>query len=102
MQGLAIRLARSLNRLAGRTGKVFSDRFHSLVLKTLREVANAIRYVLENFRHHLREDVGPEGVGGTTGPAQARRSAPLEHGSCERPAASPEALRGRLLGSSPA
>src|SRR6267143_955764 len=72
--------------------------FHPHVLKTLREVANAIRYVLENFRHHLREDVAPEGVGGTTGPAQARRSAPLEHGSCERPAASPEALRGRLLG----
>ena len=62
MQGLAIRLARSLNRLAGRIGKVFSDRFHSHVLKTLREVANAIRYVLENFRHHLREDVAPEGV----------------------------------------
>src|SRR6266446_445464 len=62
IQGLAIRLARALNRLAGRTGKVFSDRFHAHVLKTMREVANAVRYVLENFRHHLREDVAPQGA----------------------------------------
>jgi len=40
IQGLAVRLARALNRLAGRTGKVFSDRFHAHVLKTMREVAN--------------------------------------------------------------
>jgi hypothetical protein len=25
-------------------------------------VAYAVRYVLENFRHHLREDVAPRGV----------------------------------------
>jgi hypothetical protein len=55
-------MARALNRLAARTGKFFSDRCHSNVLKTLREVANAIRYVLENFRRHLREDVAPLGV----------------------------------------
>jgi putative transposase len=62
VQGLAIRLARSLNRLAGRKGKVFADRFHAHVLKALREVKNAIDYVLENFRHHLREDVAPKGT----------------------------------------
>jgi REP element-mobilizing transposase RayT len=62
MQGLAIRLARALNRLSRRTGKVFADRFHSVVMKSLRQVANAIRYVLENFRHHLREDVAPQGI----------------------------------------
>src|SRR6267143_6585801 len=49
-------------RGAGRTGKAFSDRFHAHVLKTMREVANAVRYVLENFRHHLREDVAPQGA----------------------------------------
>src|SRR2546429_7133445 len=32
------------------------------VLKTLREVANAVRYALENFRHHFREDVAPQGA----------------------------------------
>src|SRR5712691_2581760 len=49
VQGLAIRLARALNRLAARRGKVFADRFHAHVMKALREVANAVRYVIENF-----------------------------------------------------
>jgi REP element-mobilizing transposase RayT len=62
IQGLAIRMARALNHLNGRRGKVFSDRFHSQVLKALRQVAYAVRYVVENFRHHLREDVAPDGV----------------------------------------
>ena len=59
IQGLAVRLARALNRLASRTGKVFADRYHVHVLRSLREVRNALPYVLENFRHHLREDVAP-------------------------------------------
>jgi len=62
VQGLAIRLARALNRIAGRVGRVFADRFHAHVMKALGEVANAVRYVLENVRHHLREDVAPEGA----------------------------------------
>ena len=62
MQGLAIRIARALNRLSGRTGRVFADRFHSVIMESLRQVASAIRYVLENFRHHLREDVAPRGI----------------------------------------
>src|SRR5438067_813645 len=62
INGLAVRLARALNRLAGRNGKVFLDRDHAHVLKTPREVRNAVRYVLENFRHHLREDVAPAGA----------------------------------------
>jgi putative transposase len=62
IQGLAVRLARALNRVARRAGKVFSDRFHAHVLKTLREVVYAVRYLLENFRHHLREDIAPRGV----------------------------------------
>jgi REP element-mobilizing transposase RayT len=51
VQGLAIRLARALNRIAGRGGKVFADRFHAHVMKTLREVVYAVRYVIENVRH---------------------------------------------------
>jgi len=62
MQGLAIRIARALNRIGRRTGKVFSDRFHMHVLEGLRKVKYAVRYVLQNFRHHLREDVAPTGV----------------------------------------
>ena len=62
IQGLSVRLAKTLNRLAARSGKVFLDRYHAHVLKTPREVRNAVRYVVENFRHHLREDVAPSGA----------------------------------------
>ncbi len=34
MQGLSVRLAKGLNRLMGRHGKVFADRFHAHVLRT--------------------------------------------------------------------
>ena len=61
VQGLAIRLARALNRVAHRKGKAFADRYHGRVLRTRLEVALAIRYILQNFRHHLREDVAPRG-----------------------------------------
>ena len=52
MQGLAIRIARSLNRLMGRTGRVFSDRYHARILKSPREVRHALSYVLCNARRH--------------------------------------------------
>src|SRR3989442_11957483 len=48
--GLTIRIARAINRAVGRRGKVFADRYHAHILSTRREVANALRYVLENFR----------------------------------------------------
>ena len=61
VQGLAVRLARSLNRAGSRRGRVFADRYHAHVLASRREVARALRYILENFRHHLLEDVAPRG-----------------------------------------
>ena len=61
-QGLAIRIARAINRAQGRQGKVFSDRYHARALATRREVVNALRYILENYRHHLRADVAPKGA----------------------------------------
>jgi putative transposase len=57
MQGLLIRLAIALNRLAKRHGKVFPDRYHGHVLRSRREVAHAVRYVLGNYRHHTLETV---------------------------------------------
>jgi putative transposase len=50
--GLATRIARRLNRLLGRRGKVFADRFHLRALRTPREVRRAIVYVLLNVRKH--------------------------------------------------
>jgi putative transposase len=55
MQGLAVRVARRLNARLGRRGAVFADRYHAHILGTRREVANAIRYVVGNYRHHTRE-----------------------------------------------
>jgi putative transposase len=55
MQSIAIRLAMRLNRLAGRHGRVFADRYHARVLESPRQVANTLRYVFENYRKHARE-----------------------------------------------
>ena len=55
MQGLAIRIAKTLNRLFARDGKVWADRYHSHVLRARREVANVLRYVLGNFARHARQ-----------------------------------------------
>ena len=52
MQGLEVRLARRLNRFFQRRGALFSDRYHSRVLRSPREVRNALRYVLLNYRQH--------------------------------------------------
>jgi putative transposase len=55
MQSVAIRLAMRLNRLAGRHGRVFADRYHARILESPRQVANTLRYVFENYRKHARE-----------------------------------------------
>ncbi len=57
MRGLAIRLARAINRVLARRGSVWADRYHARALTTPREVRAALVYVLMNHRKH-------EGVGG--------------------------------------
>ncbi len=52
MKSIAARLARAVNRVAGRTGKVLADRYHVRMLPTPREVRAALRYVLLNARRH--------------------------------------------------
>ena len=52
MAGLAVRIARSLNRLWKRVGRVFADRYHSRILETPRAVRNALLYLLQNARKH--------------------------------------------------
>jgi hypothetical protein len=58
MQGLAIRAAKAINRAIGRHGQVWSDRYHARALATPREVRNALVYVLQNWRKHLRSADG--------------------------------------------
>ena len=52
LQGLKVRIARALNRLWARRGRVFFERYHEHVLKTPREVYNALLYLFENARRH--------------------------------------------------
>ena len=54
VRGLAIRVAKAVNRALGRAGRVWGDGYHARMLRTPREVRNALVYVLNNFRKHLR------------------------------------------------
>jgi hypothetical protein len=53
VRGLAIRVAKAINRALGRHGRVWGDRYHAHLLRTPREVRNALVYVLNNFRKHM-------------------------------------------------
>ena len=52
MQGLGVRVARGLNRMMDRRGRVFADRYHGHVLRTPTEVKRAVHYVRNNFAKH--------------------------------------------------
>ncbi len=54
MQGLGVRIARAVNRAAGREGRVFADHYFARELKTPAEVRRAVRYVLDNRMVHAR------------------------------------------------
>ena len=53
MQGLSIRIAKSLNALMGRSGRIFDDHYDGRLLKTPTELVRAIAYVLRNLEHHF-------------------------------------------------
>jgi hypothetical protein len=52
MKSISGRIAKGLNRLMRRAGRVFTDRYHAHVLRTPGEVRNAIAYVVGNFASH--------------------------------------------------
>jgi hypothetical protein len=52
MRGLAIRVARAVNRSLGRRGRVWDSRYHARPLTTPRAVRHALVYVLMNFKKH--------------------------------------------------
>jgi REP element-mobilizing transposase RayT len=52
MNGLLVRLAKNLNRLWKRRGKVFPDRYHEERITTPTQARNALRYVLNNAQKH--------------------------------------------------
>ena len=52
MQGLEISFAKRINRVLGRKGKVFADRFHAVQITSPRQMRNALCYVMNNARRH--------------------------------------------------
>jgi REP element-mobilizing transposase RayT len=61
MMSIGTRLARAVNRVFGRTGRVLADRYHARPITTPREARNALAYVLLNVRKHLVRDGVPLG-----------------------------------------
>ncbi len=55
VRALTIRIARAVNRHAGRRGKVFAERFHARPLRTPQEIRNCLVYVLHNFKRHAKQ-----------------------------------------------
>src|SRR5438270_13453559 len=53
MQGLSIRIAKTLNRMMSRKGSVFDDHYDAHLLRSPTELVRAIAYVLRNHEHHF-------------------------------------------------
>jgi hypothetical protein len=58
MHGLEVRIARAVNHVLDRRGRVLGDRYHARALRTPREVRNVLAYVLLNWRRHSRSTGG--------------------------------------------
>lgn len=58
MKAVAARLARTANRVFARSGAVLHGRYHLRILRTPREVRNALAYVLLSSRKHWRQSHG--------------------------------------------
>lgn len=54
MKSLVARVARAVNRVFGRQGRVMAGRYHVRWLRSPRAMRNALRYVLLNVRKHAR------------------------------------------------
>jgi len=55
IQGFSVRVARGLNRMMKRRGRLLADRFHAHVLEWPTEARNAVLYVRNNRRKHLAQ-----------------------------------------------
>jgi REP element-mobilizing transposase RayT len=75
LKSVVARFARAVNRVFRRAGQVLADRCHVHVLRTPREVRNALAYVLLNSRRHAGEQVRV---------AAARKAARIDPGSSGR------------------
>jgi len=62
MTGLKTRIALALNKVWGREGQVFMERYHKVILSNPSQVRNALYYILHNGRKHeiLGLERGPD------------------------------------------
>ena len=58
LRGLAIRVARAVNRALGRRGRVWGDRYHARALTNPRAVRHCLVYVLRNRQKHCAGERG--------------------------------------------
>ena len=56
MQGLAVSIARRINRALGRTGTVFAHRYHATPITTPKQMRAVLAYVLNNWRRHHEDE----------------------------------------------
>jgi len=63
MQGFSIRVAKGLNAMMKRRGRVLADRYHAHVLRTPMETRRAVLYVRHNYAKHMAQIGKPVGRG---------------------------------------
>jgi len=73
MKSIGARLARAVNRIFHLHGPVLADRYHLHILRTPREVRNAIAYALLNARRHLAKRRGALAASPRVDPASSGR-----------------------------
>ena len=73
MQGLAIRIAKSLNRMMKRRGRVFDDHYDARLLRSPTQLVRALAYVLRNHEHHFGAE-GPDAFSSTALSSDGRRA----------------------------
>ncbi len=95
MQGFGIRLARALNGLMKRSGRVYGDRYHVRPLKSARETSNAVRYVLQNHAKHAAQ------AGRKPPPEDRFASSSWSAALAQRPSRGPPPPRGPALVTEP-
>ena len=57
MQALAIRIAKNLNQVLFREGRVFEDHYFAEQLKSPAQVRHTLRYVFRNVEHHEKSSL---------------------------------------------
>lgn len=98
MKSIGARVARAVNRVIRRCGRVLVDRYHRHVLRTPREVRHAIANVLLNARRHLAKLGRPLPSVSRIDPASSGRWFDGWHRRCSPPSCcGPPSVAGSLV-----